>query len=560
FHSEVIGEGMLLVTVKAWDYPQLCRVYEEVSRHVRETHQPALVHVREVTQPQGHSTSGSHERYKSKERLAWEEEYDCIHRMGNWILEQGFATQEELDQLRDKARQEVREARDRAWTAYNQPIQAFKASLQQVLDAAAAAGADMPGLAEAQAELINLRTPLYSELVKLARRLLLQWRGWDHPVQEEIAGLVRSSYSRAAKAYHSHLYSETDESALRVPVVPAVFSEESPLKNGFEILNTFFDTVLDRDPRFMAFGEDVGKIGDVNQGFAGLQSKYGEEKVFDAGIREWTIMGQAIGLAMRGLRPLAEIQYLDYLIYGLEPLTDDLATVRYRSNGIQKAPAIIRTRGHRLEGIWHAGSPIGMLIHSLRGIHVCVPRNMTQAAGMYNTLLRSDDPGLVIECLNGYRLKERLPDNLSDFTVPFGVPEVLREGSHLTLVTYGSCVRIAEEAIQLLTPMGIDIELIDVQTLLPFDLEGRIVHSLAKTNRVIFLDEDVPGGASSYMMQQVLEVQGGYQLLDSAPATLTAKAHRPPYGSDGDYFSKPNAEDICDLVLQMMHEAYPDTF
>lgn len=560
FHSEVIGEGMLLVTVKAWDYPRLCQVYEEVSRHVRETHQPALVHVREVTQPQGHSTSGSHERYKSKDRLAWEEEYDCIRLMGEWITEQGFAAREELDELRDKARSEVREARDRAWTAYIEPIQAYKASLQQVLDEAAASGSALPGIDEARTELTNLRTPLYSELVKLARRLLLQWKGWEHPAQDHLSGLVRLAYSRAAQAYHSHLYSETAESALRVPVVPAVYTEDSPQKNGFEILNTFFDTVLDRDPRFMAFGEDVGKIGDVNQGFAGLQSKYGEEKVFDAGIREWTIMGQAIGLAMRGLRPLAEIQYLDYLIYGLEPLTDDLATLRYRSNGIQKAPAIIRTRGHRLEGIWHAGSPIGMLIHSLRGIHVCVPRNMTQAAGMYNTLLRSDDPGLVIECLNGYRLKERLPENLSDFTVPFGVPEVLQEGSHLTLVTYGSCVRIAEEAIQLLSPMGIDIELIDVQTLLPFDLEGRIVHSLSKTNRVIFLDEDVPGGASSYMMQQVLEVQGGYQYLDSAPATLTAKAHRPPYGSDGDYFSKPNAEDICELVLKIMHEAYPETF
>ncbi len=560
FHSEVVGEGLLLITVKAWDYPQLCKVYQEVTEHVRTTHQPALIHVREVTQPQGHSTSGSHERYKSKERLAWEEDFDCIKRMGEWLVDQDLATSEELVQLQEKARLEVREARDRAWKQYNEPIQAYQARLTGALADAGASGLPLPGLAEAQQQLLNMRSPLYNELVKLARHTLLKWTGFEHDSIDGLKALVRTAYTRAADAYHRHLYSESEASALRVPVVHPEFSENSPTKNGFEILNAFFDLVLERDPRFFAFGEDVGRIGDVNQGFAGLQGKYGEEKVFDAGIREWTIMGQAIGMSMRGLRPLAEIQYLDYLIYGLEPLTDDLATVRYRSNGMQMAPAIIRTRGHRLEGIWHAGSPIGMLVHSLRGIHVCVPRNMTQAAGMYNTLLQSDDPGLVIECLNGYRLKETLPDNLGEFTVPLGVPEVLKEGEHLTMVTYGSCVRIAQEAMTLLETMGVYIELIDVQTMLPFDLEGRIVHSLSKTNRIIFLDEDVPGGATSYMMQEVLENQGGYQFLDSAPMTITARAHRTPYGSDGDYFSKPNAEDICEKVLEMMHEAFPDSF
>ncbi len=560
FHSEVVGEGMLMVTVKAWDYPNLCKVYQKVTEHVRSTHQPALIHVKEVTQPQGHSTSGSHERYKSKERLVFEEEYDCIKRMGAWLIEKGFANSEELEQLRDKAKGEVREARDRAWAQYNEPIKAYKDQLSIALQGAAESGLPLPQLAQVQMELTNLRTPLYSELVKMARRLIIQWQGFEHESVDQIQGLIRQAYTRAAKAYHSHLYSESAASALRIPVVHPIYSEGSPVKSGFEILNAFFDLVLERDPRFFAFGEDVGQIGDVNQGFAGLQNKYGEEKVFDAGIREWTIMGQAIGMAMRGLRPLAEIQYLDYLIYGLEPLTDDLATVRYRSNGMQMAPAIIRTRGHRLEGIWHAGSPIGMLIHALRGVHLCVPRNMTQAAGMYNTLLQSDDPGLVIECLNGYRLKETLPDNLGEFTVALGVPEVLHAGDHVTLVTYGSCVRIAQEAIAILDPMGISVELIDVQTLLPFDLEGRIFHSLIKTNRIIFLDEDVPGGASAYMLKEVLENQGGYQILDSAPVTITARAHRTPYGSDGDYFTKPNAEDVCEKVIQLMHEAFPSSF
>jgi len=372
------------------------------------------------------------------------------------------------------------------------------------------------------------------------------------PNSPELEAWLQKANNRADKNYHADLYSASNHSALNVPVIAPTFTAESPLKNGFEVLNSFFDKALDRYPELYAFGEDVGYIGDVNQGFAGLQKKYGSSRVFDVGIREWTIMGQAIGMAMRGLRPIAEIQYLDYLLYGLPALSDDLATLRYRSNGQQQAPAIIRTRGHRLEGIWHAGSPLGMIINSLRGMYVAVPRNMTQAAGMYNTLLQSDDPALVIECLNGYRLKERLPDNLGQFTVPFGVPEVLETGNDATIVTYGSCVRVAQEACRMLEKHGISVELIDVQTLLPFDLEHRIVQSLKKTNRILFLDEDVPGGATAYMLQQVMEVQNGYLYLDAPPMTLTAHAHRPPYGSDGDYFSKPGAEDVFEVVLGLV--------
>ena len=560
FAGEEAGEGMKIVTVKAWDYPSLVKTYQEVTEHVRRTHQPAIVHVQEVTQPQGHSTSGSHERYKSPERLQWEEEYDCIRRMGEWLVTHDLATDEELAALQEKAKAYVKEAKDKAWKAYTTPIKASLDALQDVVNNLSAALPDEPAIGKAQEAIKGLFNPLYYEVVRIARRLKTDLRGYDHPALEDLEELLIAANQKADRAYHTHLYSESERSALRVPVRPAVFQEDSPWKNGYEILNTFFDQVLASQPAFFAFGEDVGKIGDVNQGFAGLQEKYGEQRVFDTGIREWTIVGQAIGMAMRGMRPLAEIQYLDYLIFGLEPLTDDLATVRYRSNGMQKAPAIIRTRGHRLEGIWHAGSPIGMLIHALRGMVVCVPRNMTQAAGMYNTLLQSDDPALVIECLNGYRLKERMPENLTEFTVPIGAPEVLREGSDVTLVTYGSCVRVAEEACERLAEHGVEVELIDVQTLLPFDLEHRIVASLEKTNRIVFLDEDVPGGASAYMMQQVLEDQQGYRHLDSAPTTVTAHAHRPPYGSDGDYFTKPSAEDVYDAVYALMQEAYPDTF
>jgi pyruvate/2-oxoglutarate/acetoin dehydrogenase E1 component len=393
---------------------------------------------------------------------------------------------------------------------------------------------------------------LFSEVVALGHKLQIILHGNFEHSDESLDELVSQWKEEGKLAFNTHLFAQGPGSCLEVPVVQPTFSDRSEVMNGYQVLNKFFDQLLERDPRVVAFGEDVGYIGDVNQGFAGLQEKYGKDRVWDTGIREWTIMGQAIGLAMRGMRPIAEIQYLDYLIYGLTPLSDDLASLRYRTNGIQTAPAIIRTRGHRLEGIWHAGSPMGMLLSTLRGINICVPRNMVQAAGMYNTLLQSNEPGLVIECLNGYRLKEKCPDNLDSFTVPLGVPEVLKEGTDITLVTYGSCVRVAQEAIEMLSSLGVSVELIDVQTLLPFDLEHVIAHSLKKTNNILFVDEDVPGAASAYMMQDVMQNQDGYHYLDNKPRCLTAKAHRPAYGSDGDYFSKPNAEEITSVVLEMM--------
>ena len=549
--------GLEIYTAKAWDYPGLVELYTTAIEKMRTSHAPALFHIQEVTQPQGHSTSGSHERYKTKERLQWEKEKDCILLMAEWMIKEGLATQEELDKIRKEAKTYVKQCRDRAWKAFNAPIKESLKSLQAIYSRIPSDGGEVDAI---QKELKSLTAPLISELMQSARRMYFLVMGAGLPAEEELANWIAQVNQTAERRYHTYLYSDSPRSALNVPVVPPQYSESPQLKNGYEILNAFFDKALARRPELFAFGEDVGKIGDVNQGFAGMQKKYGEERVFDTGIREATIMGQAIGMAMRGLRPIAEIQYLDYLIYGLQPLMDDLATVRYRSNGQQQAPAIIRTRGHRLEGIWHAGSPLGMVINSLRGIYVCVPRNMAQAAGMYNTLLQSDDPGLVIECLNGYRLKEPMPENIGEYTVPLGAPEVLKKGSDLTLVTYGSCIRVAEAGIELLEKYGISVELIDVQTLLPFDLEHRILASLKRTNRVLFLDEDVPGGATAFMMREVLEKQGGYQYLDSAPATLTAHEHRPPYGSDGDYFSKPGPEDVFETVYKIMQEADPQRF
>ncbi|NUO02431.1 MAG: transketolase, partial [Saprospiraceae bacterium] len=490
-----------------------------------------------------------HERYKSKERLQWERDTDCIARMEAWMIGTGIATQEETAAIHESAKNYARDCRDRAWKAFNEPSRLAVEELLMIYRQLAPVSQEAANLSR---DMQQHNQPLYGEVVQNARRMQQALLLAKAPTSPELEEWLRKASLRAAKNYHADLYSTSPYSALNVPVVAPKFTENSPTKNGFEILNAFFDRVLDNRPELFAFGEDVGYIGDVNQGFAGLQKKYGSSRVFDTGIREWTIMGQAIGMAMRGLRPIAEIQYLDYLLYGLPALSDDLATLRYRSNGQQQAPAIIRTRGHRLEGIWHAGSPLGMIINSLRGIYVAVPRNMTQAVGIYNTLLQSDDPALVIECLNGYRLKERMPDNLGEYSVPLGVPEVLEPGNDVTLVTYGSCVRVALDACRMLEKHGISVELIDVQTLLPFDLEHRIVQSLKKTNRILFLDEDVPGGATAYMLQQVIEIQKGYLYLDAPPVTLTAHAHRPPYGSDGDYFSKPNAEDVFDAVLGLV--------
>lgn len=557
FEPDEDNAGVRIYTEKAWRYPELVALYKRVIDDARQQHQPALIHIEEVTQPQGHSTSGSHERYKSKERLQWERDFDCILQMEQWMIAEGLASPDEIRQIRDKARKTVKEARDRAWKAYATPTIQTRKQLEGIYQEMLGSHPHIQPLVKEAQELI---TPVISELLQSARRIVYQTIGEDSAARQELVNWIKKIEALAKQRYHTHLYSETPNAALKVPVVAAEYSEDSPVKNGFEILNAYFDAIIEKDPRVFGFGEDVGKIGDVNQGFAGLQAKHGEERVFDTGIREWSIMGQAIGMSMRGLKPIAEIQYLDYLLYGLEPLSDDVACLRYRTNGIQTAPLIVRTRGHRLEGIWHAGSPMGMMINSLRGMCILTPRNMTQAAGMYNTMLLSDEPAIIVECLNGYRLKEQLPDNIGTFTVPVGIPEILHEGTDVTLVTYGSCVRVAQEGMKILEKMGISVELIDIQSLLPFDVHHQIVESLKKTNRVVFMDEDVPGGASAYMMREVLEVQGGYQFLDAAPLTITAKAHRPPYGSDGDYFTKPNPEDVFETIYKMMCEGEPSRF
>jgi pyruvate/2-oxoglutarate/acetoin dehydrogenase E1 component/TPP-dependent pyruvate/acetoin dehydrogenase alpha subunit len=558
FEIDKNKDGIYIFTAKGWDYQEMCEVFAKASELVRTQHISAMVHIEELTQPQGHSTSGSHERYKSKERLEWEKEMDCIVKFKEWIIQNEIASAEELEATEQNAINLVKEGKNKAWNTYSEKVKSEKDQLEGIVGKMKE---DIPGagLDELKRELSGLINPTYGEVVKIARQLSFYARKYQKSYSE-LNAFIEKAYDLATERYHAHLYADGDKSALNVPVVPAKYEEDAPKLNGYQILNKCFESALSKRPEILAFGEDVGKIGDVNQGFAGLQEIFGESRIFDCGIREWTIMGQAIGAALRGLRPIAEIQYLDYLAYAFSALSDDLATLRYRSNGIQKAPAIIRTRGHRLEGIWHAGSPMGMLLNSLRGIYICVPRNMTQAAGMYNTLLQADDPGLVIECLNGYRLKEALPSNIGEFTVPLGVPEVLQAGTDITLVSYGSCVREAQKAVHMLSQFSINVELIDIQTLLPFDTEGIIVNSLKKTNRILFVDEDVPGGATAFMMQQVLEVQGGYKYLDSAPVTLTAHEHRTPFGSDGDYFTKPGPEDIFDAVYKVMKEVKPQQY
>ncbi|WP_276134548.1 alpha-ketoacid dehydrogenase subunit alpha/beta [Polluticoccus soli] len=547
--------GLNIYTVKGWDYPGMMQTFQQGIARVRETHIPAIFHVQEVTQPQGHSTSGSHERYKSKERLEWEKEWDCIAKMREFILENNIATEEEINKLEDTAKEEARTAKQRAWDNFITPIrqqvqQATNACNQVVYEG----GANTEQIAALVQQLNAIKEPIRKDVMQTLRRVLGMCSGNSDAVRS-LRNLYNNLMADNRDKFNSHLHSESPYSAMKVKEVAPVFTDASQSLNGYEILNKFFDLTFANNPAVVAFGEDLGKIGDVNQGFAGLQDKYGELRISDTGIREATIMGQGLGMAMRGLRPIAEIQYLDYLLYGLQPLSDDVATLQYRTKGGQKCPLIVRTRGHRLEGIWHSGSPIGMIINSIRGMHLCVPRNMTQAAGMYNTLLKSDEPGIVIECLNGYRLKEMMPDNLAEYTVPFGVPEVVREGTDITIVSYGSTLRVIEEAIvNYLEPLGISCEVVDVRTLLPFDINSMIVESLKKTNRIVFIDEDVPGGASAYMFQQVMEKQGGYQWLDVAPRTISAQAHRPAYATDGDYFSKPNAEDIAAIIEEMMAE------
>ncbi len=560
FARDATTPGYEIYTVRGWDYPTLIRTYLEAERLARTEHVPILIHVTEVTQPQGHSTSGSHERYKSPERLAWEEAYDGLRHMRAWMLENLLTTEAELDAIEENARLHVETVRAQAWEAYQEPIKAEIQEFMDILDEMPVPIQHRPEIEHLKKELQAKQIPIRRDLMVAAKQVLFQLREEPASVRAILVAWKNQQQARNQARYSAHLFSETAEAILRVVEVKPGYSSQSPMVQGYQIMNACFDAILARDPRVIAFGEDVGRIGDVNQGFAGLQAKYGAFRVTDTGIRETTILGQAIGMAMRGLRPIAEIQYLDYLLYCLQIMSDDLATLRWRTFGAQKAPVIIRTRGHRLEGVWHAGSPMAGIIHLLRGIHVFVPRDMTRAAGFYNTLLASDEPGLVVEVLNGYRLRERLPDNIGEFRVPAGVPETLREGRDVTVVTYGACCRIVLEAAEMLTKVGIDIEVLDVQSLLPFDIHGKILESLRKTNRIVFVDEDVPGGTTAYMLQEVLEKQGGYSWLDAEPRTLSAQAHRPAYGSDGNYWSKPNVEDVFEVVYLLMYDSAPQQF
>ena len=553
-------DGFEIYAVRGWDYPALVEAYMAVSETVRREHIPAIIHVNELTQPQGHSTSGSHERYKTRERLAWEVEFDCMKQFRRWVLSEGIVDEAELLELEAEDRKQVEESRKRAWESYLSPIKKDRQQALGLIELVAAQSQARKALEEISTRLRDNPNPLRREIMVAVRETLIHTRDEDNQARLELIDWKKAFEAENEARFGSHLYSQAQGSALAVPEVKAVFSEDSPVVHGYEILNAFFDAAFARDPRVIVFGEDVGQLGDVNQGLRGLQEKYGNLRVSDTGIRENTIVGQAIGMALRGLRPIAEIQYLDYLLYALQILSDDLATLHWRTAGGQKAPVIVRTRGHRLEGIWHSGSLMAGIIHLVRGMHVLVPRNMTQAAGFYNALLESDEPGLVVEVLNGYRIRETLPDNIGEFCLPLGVPEVLREGNDITLVTYGATCRIVMEASQLLSKSGIEAEVIDVQSLLPFDIHKRILDSLKKTGRIIFIDEDVPGGTTAYMMQEVLEKQGGYYWLDSEPRTLPGKAHRPAYGSDGDYWSKPNVEQIFETAYRIIHESDPAGF
>jgi len=555
-YDEKAGSGVDIYRVKAWDYPSLVETFQKGIARIRETHIPALFHIQEVTQPQGHSTSGSHERYKSKERLEWEKEMDCIGKLREFILENAIAGEEDLVALEERAKDKAREAKQQAWQKFIDPIKAQIAQATSFINQLVfEGGPQAQNIALLGQELNAIKEPIRKDILRTLARIIRMNGNSNSQATRGLRNYYEQLKADAEDKFSSHLYSQSAKAVANIKEIKAQYSEGSPILNGFEVLNKFFDQTLALNPAVFAFGEDVGKIGDVNQAFAGLQEKYGELRVSDTGIREATIVGQGLGMALRGLRPIAEIQYLDYLLYGIQVLSDDVATLQYRTRGGQKCPLIVRTRGHRLEGIWHSGSPMGMILNSVRGMHLCVPRNMVQAAGMYNTLLQSDEPAIVIECLNGYRLKEKMPDNLMQFTVPFGIPEVLQEGDDITIVSYGSTLRIVQEAVDTyLAPQGISCEIIDVQTLLPFDTTHRIVESLKKTSRIVFVDEDVPGGASAYMFQQVMELQGGFRWLDAAPRTISAKAHRPAYATDGDYFSKPNAEDIAAVIEEMMAE------
>ncbi len=553
------SSGIEILKVKGWDYQACVDTYKRAVRICREEHVPVLVHVEELTQPQGHSTSGSHERYKSKERLEWEKEYDCLTQFRLWIESEGFASAKELDKIEKEAKEKAKEGRVGAWNDFVDSMKADHSEALEILKQLAQESR-IEEISNAHKDLKAALNPIRMDAIRAIKRAIWLAKGQNGDALQRAKEFIDRTRSENHDRYSSHLYSESQLALPNVEQVDPEFPNPEKMVDGREVMQANFKAIFEKYPEVFAIGEDLGKIGDVNQGFAGLQDIFGEERITDTGIRECSILGQGIGASMRGLRPIVEIQYLDYIYYAVQIMADDLANVQYRTKGGQKAPLIIRTRGHRLEGIWHSGSPIGMLLHSLRGINVLVPRNMVQAAGFYNSLLKSDEPGLIIECLNGYRLKENLPENLGEFTTPVGKPETIREGEDITLVTYGSMCRIVMEAAELLDEHGISAEVIDVRSLLPFDTDHEIVESLKKTNRVIFADEDVTGGASSFMMQKVLEEQGGYQWLDSAPATVAAKEHRPAYASDGDYFSKPNVEDLFEAAYRIMAETEPSKF
>lgn len=558
--EEGSDKGFDVYRVKAWDYEEVLKTYQLAAKNAREYHVPSIVHVVEVMQPQGHSTSGSHERYKSKERLDWEKSVDCVTRFENWIISNEYVLEEELDILKKEIKIEVEQIRKNAWDLYKGPIKKEVSDYVDILDELMVNASIKGEIQEIKKNIMKIENPFRKDIMVSAQKTLITLKEQNHPSKQILIDWKNKLNDMNSERINSYLYSESKNAAANVNEIKPIYSENSSKQNGFKILNFAFDNILSKYNNVIAFGEDLGKIGGVNQGFAGLQDKYGIHRVSDTGIRENTIIGQAIGLAMRGFRPIAEIQYLDYLLYALQIMSDDLSTLLWRTKGGQKAPVIIRTRGHRLEGIWHAGSLMAGLIHLVRGMNVLVPRNMVQAVGFYNTLLNSDEPGVVVEVLSGYRLKEKLPDNIGDITIPFGVPEILREGSDMTIVTYGPLCNISLESALLLEKVGISVEIIDVQSLLPFDVDHRIVESLKKTNRIIFLDEDVPGGTTAYMMQEVLENQGGYKWLDSDPITVSAKPHRPAYGTDGDYWSKPNIETVFEAAYEVMAEVDPEKY
>lgn len=552
--------GYDLYQVHAWDYPALLETYDQAAEQARKYHIPALVHVTEATQPQGHSTSGSHERYKSKERLEWEAEFDCLRQYRSWLIENQIATDEEFSMWEKEDKLTVEKARKNAWEAFQEPMRVVRKDALEKFHALSAVSTKGSEITAIAASLANQQDLFFKSTAESAFKVLTLTRQEPSPEREAVQQAYNALETDRKSYYDRFMFSVSAHSPFKVPTVPPVYSEGSPLLQGYEVINKMFDILLARYPNMVIFGEDVGHLGDVNQGLRGMQEKYGLLRVTDTGIREATILGQGIGLALRGLRPIAEIQYLDYLLYALQIMADDLSNLRWRTAGRQQAPVIVRTRGHRLEGIFHAGSPMAGIINLVRGMHVLVPRNLTQAAGFYNTLMQGDDPAIVVETLNGYRLREKMPDNLGDFTVPLGIPEVMTQGKDLTIVSYGSTLRLVQESVKRLAELGIEAELIDVQSLLPFDINGTIVASLKKTNRILFIDEDVPGGTTAYMMQQVLEKQGGYNYLDSAPVTLSAAAHRPAYADDGDYYSKPNVETIIDAAYGVMRESAPSRY